>query len=231
VSDAVVWLRAAFESLQVRLPLVEELPAHAVPLSDEIFDSLREGYLGFDEWWRIKCVAEHRPCWVVSIGGEIAGLVVRKKETHAQAGTHHPGPKILKVCTFKVKPKFRGEKLGELLLKQILWFAQRNAFDLVYLTTFDSQAVLIDVLRYYGFAMTGTNGLGEQIYEKALPRDQLDQRQSVRSGPSKLPALHRKVTSDSILHPDTERILRYLVPGARWQGAKAAVGFIRGIEP
>ena len=27
---------------RVRLPLVEELPAHAVPLSDEIFDSLRE---------------------------------------------------------------------------------------------------------------------------------------------------------------------------------------------
>jgi hypothetical protein len=77
------------------------------------------------------------------------------------------------VCTFKVKPKFRGEKLGELLLKQILWFAQRNAFDLVYLTTFESQAVLIDVLQYYGFTMTGTNGLGEQIYEKALPRDQL----------------------------------------------------------
>jgi len=173
VSDAVVWLRAAFESLQVRLPLVEELPAHAVPLSDEIFDSLREGYPGFDQWWRTKCVAEHRPCWVVSIGGEIAGLVVRKEETHAQAGTRHPGPKILKVCTFKVKPKFRGEKLGELLLKQILWFAQRNAFDLVYLTTFDSQAVLIEVLQYYGFAMTGTNGLGEQIYEKALPRDQL----------------------------------------------------------
>ena len=53
-----------------------------------------------------------------------------------------------------------------------LWFARRNAFDLVYLTTFDSQAVLIDVLQYYGFAMTGLAGLGEQIYEKALPRDQ-----------------------------------------------------------
>lgn len=173
VPDAVAWLREAFEPLQVRLPLVEELPAHAVSLSDEIFDSLRDGYPGFDQWWRTKCVAEHRPCWIVSIGGEIAGLVVRKEETHAQAGTRHPGPKILKVCTFKVKPKFRGEKLGELLLKQILWFAQRNAFDLVYLTTFESQVVLIEVLQYYGFEMTGTNGLGEHIYEKALPRDQL----------------------------------------------------------
>ena len=173
VPDAVVWLHDSFELLQVRLPLVEEVPAHAVPLSDDIFASLREGYPGFNQWWRTKCVAEHRPCWVVSIDGEIAGLVVRKEETYAQAGTRHPGPKILKVCTFKVKPKFRGEKLGELLLKQILWFAQRNTFDLVYLTTFESQAVLIEVLQYYGFAMTGTNSLGEQIYEKALPRNEL----------------------------------------------------------
>jgi hypothetical protein len=60
VSDAVAWLRAAFESLQVRLPLVEEMPAHAVPLSDEIFVSLREGYPAFDEWWRTKCVPDHR---------------------------------------------------------------------------------------------------------------------------------------------------------------------------
>ncbi len=144
-----------------------------MPLNDEIFDSLREGYPGFDEWWRTKCVPDHRPCWVVSIDGEIAGLVVRKEETHAQAKTRHAGPKILKVCTFKVKPKFRGEKLGELLLKQILWFVQRNAFDLVYLTTFDNQTILIDVLQYYGFAMTGANDLGEGIYEKALSRDQL----------------------------------------------------------
>jgi hypothetical protein len=173
VSDAVAWLRAAFESLEVRLPLVEEMPAHAVPLSDDIFDSLREGYPGFDQWWRTKCVPNHRPCWVVSIGGEIAGLVVRKEGTHAEAETRHAGPKILKVCTFRVKPQFRGEKLGELLVKQILWFAQKNAFDLVYVTTFESQAVLIEVLQYYGFAMTGLNALGEQIYEKALPRHRL----------------------------------------------------------
>jgi GNAT superfamily N-acetyltransferase len=173
VSDAVTWLRATFEPTEVRLSLVEEVPAHSVPLGDEIFDSLREGYPGFDEWWRAKCVADHRPCWVVSIDGEIAGLVVRKEETHAQARTLHRGPKILKVCTFKVKPKFRGEKFGELLLKQILWFAQKNAFDLVYLTTFDNQTVLIDVLQYYGFAMTGPNDRGEGIYEKALSREKL----------------------------------------------------------
>jgi hypothetical protein len=138
------------------------------------------------------------------------------------------------VCTFKVKPKFRGEKLGELLLKQILWFAQRNAFDLVYLTTFESQVVLIEVLQYYGFATTGTNGLGEQIYEKALSRGQL-----VSGANDNLfdlarlnyPRFTARSPATAFLHPDTERISRYFVPGARRQGAKAAVGFVRGTEP
>jgi GNAT superfamily N-acetyltransferase len=173
VADVVAWLRTTFEPKDVLLPLVEELPAHAIPLNDDIFDSLREGYPGFDNWWREKCVRSHRQCWVATIEGEIAGLVVRKDESHAEAGTHHIGPKILKVCTFKVKPRFRGEKLGELLLKQILWFSQKNSYDLVYLTTFRDQTVLIQVLEYFGFQMTGTNSMGEQIYEKPLPRGRL----------------------------------------------------------
>ena len=78
-----------------------------------------------------------------------------------------------KVCTFKVKPKYRGEKLGELLLKQVLWFAQKNAFDLVYLTTFTEQKALISVLLYYGFEKTRVNALGEDIYEKPLCRDRI----------------------------------------------------------
>src|SRR5258708_11123191 len=78
------------------------------------------------------------------------------------------------MCTFKVKPKYRGEKLGELLLKQVLWFAQKNAFDLIYLTTFGDQTVLISVLLYYGFEKTGKNALGEDVYEKRLSRDRVE---------------------------------------------------------
>jgi ribosomal protein S18 acetylase RimI-like enzyme len=112
VADAVGWLVADYEPKSVRLPLVEELPAHAIDAQDEIFESLRDGYPAFDRWWREKCIREHRPCWVVTIEGELAGLVVRKIESHAEAGTKHHGPKILKLCTFKVKPKFRGQNLA-----------------------------------------------------------------------------------------------------------------------
>jgi ribosomal protein S18 acetylase RimI-like enzyme len=125
VVDAVAWLRASFEPTRVTLPYVEEVPAHAIDQADDIFESLRQGYPDFDVWWRNKCVREHRPCWAATIDNELAGLVVRKEETHAEAKTRFHGPKILKICTFKVKPKYRGEKLGELLLKQALWFAQK----------------------------------------------------------------------------------------------------------
>jgi ribosomal protein S18 acetylase RimI-like enzyme len=176
VVDAVAWLRASFEPTRVVLPFVEEVAAHSIDQADNIFDSLRQGYPDFDQWWRNKCVREHRPCWVATIDNELAGLVVRKEESHAEAQTKYPGPKILKVCTFKVKPKYRGEKLGELLIKQVLWFAQKNVFDLVYLTTFGEQKVLIAVLLYYGFEKTGVNARGEEIYEKPLCRDRIHPR-------------------------------------------------------
>jgi ribosomal protein S18 acetylase RimI-like enzyme len=170
VADALQWLETTFEALPVRLPLIEEVPAHAISPSDDIFESLRDGYDDFDRWWKTKCVAEHRPCWAVTINNELAGLIVRKLENHAEAQTKFHGNKILKICTFKVKPQFRGEKLGELLLKQALWFAQKNQFDLVYVTTFESQTSLIRVLEYFGFENTGTNARGELIFEKQLLR-------------------------------------------------------------
>jgi predicted acetyltransferase len=173
IEDVLAWVSQTFEPATVSLPLVGERKAYEIELKDEIFDSLREGYPGFDEWWREKCVRDHRDCWTINIGGEIAGLVVRKDETHVEARTKFGGTKILKICTFKVKPKFWGEKFGELLLKQILWFAQRNAYDLAYLTTFPSQTFLIQVLEFYGFEQTLRRENGELFYEKPISRERL----------------------------------------------------------
>jgi ribosomal protein S18 acetylase RimI-like enzyme/rRNA-processing protein FCF1 len=173
VADTLAWLRRTFEPRAVHLPFVQEVKAHAIPPDDEIFASLRDSYPNFDDWWRTKCIGEHRPCWTVTIGGVLAGLVVRKNETHAEAGTRHPGPKILKICTFKVKSTYRGEKLGELLLKQIIWFCQVNAYDLLYVTTFLHQENLIETLEYFGFEKTSENNLGEGIFEKPISRSRL----------------------------------------------------------
>jgi hypothetical protein len=84
------------------------------------------------------------------------------------SGTQHCGPKILKMCTFKVGDDFHGEKFGELLLKQVLWFAQSNFYDLVYLTAFPQQEFLIDLLSYYGFRETKHMANGELMLEKPI---------------------------------------------------------------
>jgi predicted nucleic acid-binding protein/GNAT superfamily N-acetyltransferase len=169
VADAVQLLRTTYEPVEAPIRYVEEVNANEILLTDEIFDSLREDYAPFDTWWREKCVRERRPCWAVFDEG-LAGLIVRKDESAIDTDATIKVPKILKICTFKVRPEKRGVKLGELLLKKVFWFAQANHYDLVYITTYRTQAALIDLLEYYGFKNTATKADGELIYEKPFAR-------------------------------------------------------------
>lgn len=168
VGDAVDLLIQTYEPKQVPIRHVAEVEAHTINHKDSFFDSLREGYPEFDDWWREKCVRQHRPCWVVYDDDELAGLIVRKDETATDTDAVTKANKILKVCTFKVAPDKRGVKLGELLLKQVLWYAQRNRYDLAYLTTYEDQAALMNLLEFYGFIRAGTNDNGEFIYERTF---------------------------------------------------------------
>src|SRR5262249_41499656 len=85
-----------------------------------------------------------------------------------EAGIASQGQRILKLCTFKMAPEFRGEKFGEQLLKQTLWFAQANRYDVVYLTAYANQEVLIGLLQAYGFAITKRKHDGELYLEKTM---------------------------------------------------------------
>ncbi len=169
VADAVQLLRTTFEPVEAPVRYVEELSANEIQLTDDIFDSLREDYPGFDQWWRNHCVRERRPCWGVFDNG-LAGLIVRKDETAIDTDATIKVAKILKICTFKVRPEKRGVKLGELLLKKVFWFAQANKYDLAYITTYSNQVALIDLLEFYGFEHTATKPDGELIYEKTFSR-------------------------------------------------------------
>lgn len=174
VADAVSFLRSTYETTAVVFPAVVEMEANTISQSDPIFSSLREDYPPFDQWWREKCVKPMRKCWVVLDDGLIAGLVVRKDERPTDTDATLPGQKILKICTFKVRTESRGVKLGELLLKQVLWYAQSNKHDVVYLTTFPQQQTLIALLEYYGFRHTHNNAAGELVYEKGIGRERLE---------------------------------------------------------
>ena len=167
VDESLQWLAQTFALVSISLPYVVERKAYEINQNHTIFASLRADYPSFDQWFD-KCRQQHRDCWVLEIGNEIAGLLIRKEERHSEAGTQHLGPKILKICTFKVRDEFQGEKLGELLLKQVLWFAQRNNYDLVYVTVYPKHAFLVDLLGYYGFRSTINMENGEIVLEKPI---------------------------------------------------------------
>ncbi|UTS88164.1 GNAT family N-acetyltransferase [Rhizobium anhuiense] len=168
VGDAADLLTQTYEPKEVPIRHVAEVEAHTINHDDDFFNSLRDDYPEFNNWWREKCVRQHRSCWVVYDDDKLAGLIVRKDETGIDTDAVTKADKILKVCTFKVAPDKRGVKLGELLLKQVLWYAQRNGYEVAYLTTYESQTSLMSLLEFYGFHHAGTKENGELIYERTF---------------------------------------------------------------
>jgi len=202
IPDALAWIRETYEPKRIQLPHIVEKLGYAIDRTDPIFESLREGYPDFDDWFKRKCM--HRSVWVVEIGGVQAGLVIYKDETHLEANTHNLGSRILKLCTFKLKPEYRGQKFGEHLLKQALWYAQANSYDLMYLTAFEDQEVLITLLCEYGFEITKKNDRGELVLEKVLVRGALS-----------LPTGNEVLAFDRLIYPrfwDGDNVSKFVVP-------------------
>ena len=174
VAEAVERLKTLYGERSVGLTHVAEMEAHQIDEGDPIFNSLRDGYADFDKWWATKCVGQGRKVWAVFDDGAIGGVIVRKDETVDDTDALTPAQKILKICTFKVRPESRGHSLGEHLLKQALWHCIENDYDLAYLTTYPEQEQLIGMLELYGFENTGTKGTdGELVFEKRIQKHML----------------------------------------------------------
>jgi len=173
--EALGWIQRTYEPKDIELRHIASRKVHQIATDDAIFESLREDYRGFDAWLA-RCRGEHRDCWVVEIEGELAGLVIRKDETHADARTRHPGPKVLKICTLKMKPEFQGERFGEQLLKKIFWFAQANRYDLIYLTVYPKHEFLMLLLQTFGFEVTQKREDGELVMERPMAHGTLETR-------------------------------------------------------
>ena len=212
VEDALVWLRDTFDRIKVSLPYIEEKKCHQLNRNDDIFVSLREDYNGFDDWFTQSCVRNHRECWTINFNNEISGIAIRKDENFDDLKVDIPAAeeyfsffpkKILKICTFKIKDKFRGEKLGEQLIKQVLWWANKNTYDFLYLSVFPKHKYLIDMLIQYGFESVGRTK-GELYLGKAFSPGLL------KTAPSLDPlSYHRQYYPSFLTGADVDK---YLIP-------------------
>lgn len=137
---------------------VKERFLYEINKNQPFFESLRQSYAGFDEWFH-KCAEDQRKCWCIEDGdGNIVAICIYKHEQDARLtddGEVVPG-RILKLCTFKVDVTARGKKLGERLLYIAFDYCVKNKLEWVYLHTFgEEQKTLVGLCTDYGFSRLG----------------------------------------------------------------------------
>ena len=145
-----------------------------VDVSDPFFDTFREAYPGFENWFTKKCDEEAYICR--NDNGDLLGFLYLKTEDEQEnytdiTPTFKP-MRRLKVGTFKVEAS--GFRLGERFIKIIFDNAIERHLNEIYVTLFMDRPelrVLFDLLKRWGFVEHGTkstNGKIEMVLVKKL---------------------------------------------------------------
>ena len=166
LAEAVTALDALCDTVPPALPAVDAIKAHNLNASDPIFESVRSKYAGFDDWLT-KCKREHRQAWVVAAADQTyAGVSIVNREDRSDFA---PNLKTLKICMFKISDTHSGFRYGELLLREVLQYAERNQFGFLFVEVFPDQERLIAFLAEFGFSdLESGTGRGELRLGKRL---------------------------------------------------------------
>lgn len=201
-----------------RVLSVRKVPFGEVNLEDEFFDSFREDYPGFDQWFIRK---SDEPAYVSEDSGKVVAFlyvkVEERGESYADIRPSFPPKRRLKIGTFKVE--LNGYKLGERFLKIIFDNAVSQRVDEIYVTIFPKtigQQRLIKLLEEFGFIHHGEklNSFGvEQVYVRGMAPSfnaadpKLTYSYFSRSAPAYIvpiyPQYHTALLPDSILNNES----------------------------
>lgn len=153
-----------------------------VDLSDPFFDSLKEDYEEFSEWFDKKSKADEKALVFYDDEG-IGAFVYLKEEDEPIELTieERPACPRLKIGTLRLAERFRGQRLGEGALGVSLWRWQETKNEEIYVTVFDKHESLIHLFERFGFNKIGMNSRGESIYLKS--RSNIDYSDPYKSFP------------------------------------------------
>jgi L-amino acid N-acyltransferase YncA len=115
LDEALQFLEPAVNPVSVPRDVHEVLPEE-IATDVDFFDSLKDSYEGFDEWWKGKVVAENRLTLILGSPDNIQGLAVVKDRDPA----YGLPADTAKICTFKIHQSARGKRRGELLLRALI---------------------------------------------------------------------------------------------------------------
>ena len=152
IDESFEYFKKQFTGVEVLAPpALEELPVHNLDLSDPIFDSLKEDYPEFSEWWG-KISREGRKAWVYQRENELIGAILMYKDENESVDSEPslPAKPRIKISTQKVTHV--GYKIGELFIKMSIDFAIQKGIDEIYLTHFSkTNDELVDLIEQFGF--------------------------------------------------------------------------------
>jgi len=172
VSEALDYFKREAAERILHPPPIKYVPVYSLDSNDSIFDSLKEEYPGFNDWWKKIC-REGRKAWVHYINGKIGAILILKEENEAIYSIPPlPKKKRLKICLLKVDPIDRGLKIGELFIKISVQTAIQKNIDEIYLTHFTkTNDFLVSLIEEYGFCKTSKKNNGEDVFVKQLIPD------------------------------------------------------------
>lgn len=166
-----------------------------INLDDEFFDTLKEDYPGFENWFNSKNKEE---AYVFKQNDKVHGFLYVKTEFEDEKDYLKIKPiltkkKRLKVGTFKIDDKLKGFRLSERFIKIIFDNALKNNVKEIYVTLFENHRKEIDALRdvlcKWGFykygSFTSANGKEESVFVKTL--EQFDYSKDIKFNFPNLP--------------------------------------------
>ena len=141
-----------------------------IDLQDTFFQSLRNDYPDFDNWFKRK---SNQDAFVQYENNKIIGFLYLKVEEKLvdDVMPNIFANKILKVGTFKINA--HGTKKGEQFIKIIMDYAVNENVDVCYVTIYEKHNSLIELVQQFGFEYYGTKGNGiynENVYLKQMKR-------------------------------------------------------------
>ncbi|MBE6323708.1 MAG: N-acetyltransferase [Bacteroidales bacterium] len=198
-----------------------------IDLSDQFFNSLRDNYEGFDEWFQKKASSGEKA--LVYYDNTVLKDFLYLKDENEELqldGKSLPAQRRLKVGTFKIER--RGTNRGERFMKRILDIAIQHDFREVYVTMFDDTEELMHLRHFfekYGFTEVGrkmhadgrsesvllrdmTNHTGNIVVDYPYIHDSLGNKYLL----SIIPDYHTKLFPDSILKTENYNSLQDVSP-------------------
>lgn len=131
----------------------------SIDLNDTFFDSLKNDYDGFEDWYKRKANKKEPVFVQYDEENHLQGFLYLKDETNEIDKSIKPPmlpKKRLKVGTFKIDA--HNTRLGERFIKKIMDKGIYEGYEEAYVTIFPKQEQLILLLQKYGFKKYGTKG-------------------------------------------------------------------------